>query len=71
MSLIYEGFQIDLKNTAQEISIALQQYIQKHGLPEQILLESGLESVPLPEGMNIVVKSERIPKNIILIGSME
>lgn len=62
---------MNLKNgVSQEISKALQVYIQKHGLPKQILLEMSnqLEEVQLPDGMNIVTKAVRIPKNILLIG---
>ncbi len=66
--MMYFGWQImDMKNVDDSVSTALKVYIAKHGLPDQILLETSLESVKLPEGMNIIVQSVRIPKNIILI----
>lgn len=67
----YRCWQMNMKNPIpQEISLALQNYIQKHGLPEQILLEVSdqLEEVQLPEGMNIVKKVVRLPKNIVYVG---
>ncbi len=70
----YRGWQInDMKKPMlQNTSDALQAYIQKHGLPEQILLEYSdqLEELLLPEGMSIVTKAVRIPKNILLIGDL-
>lgn len=68
--MIYFAWQISMKNINDSVSIALQRYISKYGLPEQILLEKSdkLEEVSLPDGMNIVMRSVRIPKNLILIG---
>ena len=68
---MYRGWQMNMKNPIpQEISLALQNYIHKHGLPEQILLEVSdqLEEVQLPEGLNIVKKVVRLPKNIVYVG---
>lgn len=68
---MYRGWQMNMKNSIpQEISLALQNYIQKHGLPEQILLEVSdrLEEVQLPEGLNIVKRVVRLPKNIVYVG---
>ena len=66
-------WQINNMNKINEnISQALKNYIEKHGLPEQIVLEhGGLEAIELPESMNIVVSAVRIPKNILLIGSLD
>ena len=63
------GWQLDIKNTNKSIYDALNFYINKYGLPPQILLEVSdkLEKVSLHEGMNIVKKSIRVPKNIIFI----
>lgn len=73
--MVYRGWQVqDMKQPlSKNLDDALQNYIQKHGLPTQILLEVSdqLPEVPLPEGMNIVIKSVRIPKNIIFVGEME
>jgi len=68
--MIYFAWQLSMKDVNDSVSIALQRYIAKHGLPEQILLEVSdqLEPVKLPDGMNIVIRSIRVPKNIILIG---
>ena len=52
-----------------EISLATQNYIQRMGIPPQILEHSDqLEKVELPEGLQLVTHSVRIPKNILLIG---
>lgn len=73
--MVYRGWQVqDMKQPlSKNVDDALQNYIQKHGLPTKILLEVSdqLPEVFLPEGMNIVIKSVRIPKNIIFVGEME
>lgn len=52
-----------------EISLATKNYIQRMGIPPQILEHSDqLEKVELPEGLQLVTHSVRIPKNILLIG---
>ena len=58
------------KNTiTAEISNAVQNYINKMGVPPHILEYSDqLENVILPDGMKIVTSAVRIPKNILLIG---
>ena len=58
------------RDISKNISDALDYYIKKYGKPPQILLEVSdkLEKVSLPDGMNIVVQSFRMPKNIIHIG---
>lgn len=69
--MTYRGWQINPKNTfAQEVSTALQFYIEKHGYPPQVL-EYGRElgKVELPEGLQLVVSAVHIPKNIILLGT--
>lgn len=67
----YRAYQLSMRDIPTEIQQALNQYIQRYGQPPQILLESSLEQVPLPEGMNIVTQAVHLPKNIILIGSIE
>lgn len=53
----------------QEISEAVKFYISKNGFPPKILeVSDQLENVELPEGLQIVMSTHRIPKNIILIG---
>jgi len=66
------GWQLNMKDVGQSISDALQHYIKKYGQPPQILLEvsNKLEEVPLPDGMNIVVQSLRVPKNILFVGEI-
>ena len=56
-------------NITNEISLAIQNHILKMGIPPQILEHSDqLEQVELPEGLQLVTHSVRIPKNILLIG---
>ena len=64
------GWQLNMKQDNFGIPIALEHYIKKYGMPPQLLLEVSdkLEKVSLPEGMNIVQKAIRVPKNIIFIG---
>ena len=58
------------QDVSKNVSTALQYYIKKYGEPPQILLEVSdkLEEFSIPDGMNIVVQSFRMPKNIIHIG---
>lgn len=65
----YNGYQISLKNISQEVADILQAYTKKYGYPPQIL-ETSLKDIPLPDGMNLVVRWQQIPKNIILIGEV-
>ena len=69
----YRGWQISPKNTfAQEVSNATQFFIEKYGTPPQVLEYSDqLESVELPEGLQLVTNVVRIPKNVILLGRNE
>jgi len=72
MRNFYFGWQMDTKNVQQSISDALQRYYAKFGLPPQIILVSDkLEEVPLPENMELIVKVQRVPKNILMIGDSE
>ena len=65
-------WQLPMKQSSTiEVSDALKHYIKKHGLPAQIILETSLEQVGLPADLNIVQKSVRIPKNMLLIGKVE
>lgn len=59
------------QNVSKNVSDAINYYIKKYGNPPQILLEVSdklVEEILLPDGMNIVVQSFRMPKNIIHIG---
>lgn len=70
----YMLYQMPMKKTPQEdVMDALRYYIEKYGQPPGILLEKSinLNQVELPEEMNVVIKSIRIPKNMLLIGSVE
>ena len=68
----YMLYQMPMKKTPQEdVMDALRYYIQKNGQPPKILVETSLEKLELPEEMNVVIKSIRIPKNMLLIGSVE
>lgn len=70
----YMGWQLNMKNVPGSLSDGLERYFSKYGRPPQILIEVSpkLENVVLPEGLNIVVRSERILlKNVILITSNE
>lgn len=68
----YMLYQMPMKKTPQEdVMDALRYYIEKYGQPPGILLETSLENLELPEDMNVVTKSIRIPKNMLLIGSVE
>lgn len=57
---------------SQSVRDALNNYISRYGLPSQILLETGMlpKELPLPDGMNIVVRSVSLPKNIFLVGDL-
>lgn len=68
--MTYRGWQMNPKNsTSIEIQNALQFYIQKNGYPPQILeVSDQLDSVELPEGLQLVTNVVRIPKNVILLG---
>ncbi len=67
----YRIWQMNSKNSLSDnISQALQNHIAKHGIPAQILEVSSRlgEPVVLPDGLNLITKSVRIPKNIMLLG---
>ena len=68
--MVYRGWQVNPKNDfGQEISSALQFYIDKHGLPAQVLeISDQLPASELPEGLQLVTNVVRIPKNIVLVG---
>jgi len=64
----YLGWQMT-KDVKQSISDALTRYYEKFGFPPQVLeVSDKLTEVPLPDGMQIVVKVHRMPINILLIG---
>ena len=65
----YQGYQFDGKDIAAEISWKVQEFFKKYGYPPQIL-EFGA-AVPLPEGLSIVTKVVKLPKNVMLMGMKE
>ena len=68
----YRGWQFSEKEPiSQSVRDALDNYISRNGLPEKILLETGFAELPLPEGLEIVVRRVSIPKNVLLVGKME
>jgi hypothetical protein len=65
----YFGYQMNMKDTKQSISDALQSYYKRFGMPPQILeVSDKLQEVPVPDGMKLVVRIHRMPINILLIG---
>lgn len=72
MSGKYPGWQIDEGNRRQSILEALERYYRRFGRPPCILeAGAGFERTDLPDGLSLVVKSVRIPSNVILIGMDE
>lgn len=69
----YRGWQFSEKEPISEsVKDALDNYIKRNGLPKQILLETGIgEELPLPEGLNIVVRVVDLPRNVLLVGKLE
>ncbi len=51
-----------------DISSILRDFERKHGQPPEILEHSVYEEIELPDGMNLVVKSVRLPKGTVLLG---
>ena len=68
----FRGWQFSEKEPiSQSVRDALNNYISRYGLPDQILLETGMaEELPLPDGMSVVVRRVSLPKNILLVGDM-
>lgn len=67
---MYRGWQMSSKMSINDnVSLALQNYIKHHGLPPEVI-ETGLSAkeIPLPGGINLVVRSISIPANILLVG---
>lgn len=56
----FRGFQLNKKGDelSQEVRQALDSYISRFGLPEQLLVETGMDELPLPEGMNECGRSQ-------------
>ena len=60
---------MDKTSITQNISSAFQVFVAKHGTPPQILETSlPFQEVVLPEGLQLVVRAHRLPKNILLLG---
>ena len=67
--MTYRAWQTGKASTTEEISLAVQNFIDKFGYPPSVLeVGQGLVNVQLPEGMQVVVSAVRIPKNIMLVG---
>jgi len=69
----YRGWQCNPKQSLPDnISLALQNHIDKFGIPAEILeVSDQLEKVELPEGLNLVTNVVKMPKNIILVGRVD
>lgn len=70
---MFRGWQMNTKNPFPvEVSVAIQEFIKRYGYPPPVLeVSDQLENVELPEGLQVVVRSVRIPKNEILMGLKE
>ena len=70
--MTYRAWQTGKSSTPEEISLAVQNFIDKFGFPPSVLeVSDRLEAVVLPEGLQIVKNVVRIPKNIMLVGTEE
>ena len=61
----YRIYQLDPKKS-DTVSTALQSFIDRYGVPPEVL-EHNTE-LPLPEGLTMVTRVVSIPKNILLLG---
>jgi len=69
----YMGWQIGKASLSENVSNAIQRYIEKYGLPSSILIEHNpllkFEDVILPVGMNVIVREQRVVlPSMLLIG---
>lgn len=70
--MTYRAWQTGKSSTPKEISLAVQNFIDKFGFPPSVLeVSDRLEAVQLPEGLQLVTNVVRIPKNIMLVGTEE
>lgn len=70
--MTYRAWMTGNNSTPEEISQAVQNFIDKFGFPPQVLeVSNQLEKAELPEGLQVVVSAVRIPKNIMLAGTTE
>ena len=70
--MTYRAWQTGKSSTPEEISLAVQNFIDKFGFPPSVLeVSDRLEAVELPEGLQVVVSAVRLPKNIMLAGTEE
>ena len=67
--MIYLMWQMDKTPISNNISNALQRFVEKFGQPPQVL-ETALpfNEVVLPDGLQLVIASSHLPKNIMLMG---
>lgn len=69
---MFRAWQTGKNSTPEEISLAVQNFIDKFGFPPSVLeVSDRLEAVELPEGLQLVTNVVRIPKNIMLVGTEE
>lgn len=69
---MFRAWQTGKHSTPEEISLAVQNFIDKFGFPPSVLeVSDRLEAVELPEGLQLVTNVVRIPKNIMLVGTEE
>lgn len=69
---MFRAWQTGKNSTPEEISLAVQNFIDKFGFPPSVLeVSDRLEKVELPEGLQLVTNVVRIPKNIMLVGTEE
>jgi hypothetical protein len=66
----YQGYQFSGKDITSEISFKVKEFIKKYGYPPEVL-EFGSVMPVLPEGLSIVTKVVKLPKNIMLMGMEE
>lgn len=70
MNGYYLGWQLRMDELEKSISDALNSYYKRFGYPPQILLVSRkLEEVPVPKNLNLVIRTQRVPKNILMLGT--
>lgn len=72
-SQFFMGWQMSKAPLSDNVANAIQRYIEKYGSPPTIVVEHNpkvqLQDVPLPVGLNIVLRAERIVlPSMLLIG---
>lgn len=72
-SQLMMGWQLSKASLSENVNNAIQRYVEKYGLPSEILVEHNpslqFKDVPLPVGMNIVLRAQRVVlPSMLLIG---